>query len=102
MAIIFADLFWEDKPYNVCPRQALKRAIKSAGEDRYVGYAGIEPEFIAVRYDENGQPVRAINDDPTDGENPCRQAFGFDVEYSIDSMPLSKRYNRYTGRFRST
>ena len=30
MAIIFADLFWEDKPYNVCPRQALKRAIKNS------------------------------------------------------------------------
>ena len=25
-AIIFADLFWEDKPYNVCPRQALKES----------------------------------------------------------------------------
>ena len=31
MAIIFADLYWEDKPYNVCPRQALKRSnAKSA------------------------------------------------------------------------
>ena len=28
--MIFADLFWEDKPYNVCPRQALKRAIRDA------------------------------------------------------------------------
>ncbi len=90
MAIIFADLFWEDKPYNVCPRQALKRAIKAAEEDGYVGYAGIEPEFIAMCYDENGQPVKAIDDDPADGVRPRRQAFGYDVEYSIDSMPFLK------------
>ena len=32
MAIIFADLFWEDKPYNVCPRQALKRVIRERRE----------------------------------------------------------------------
>ena len=90
MAIIFADLFWEDKPYNVCPRQALKRSIASAKKQGYVGYAGIEPEFIAMRYDENGQPVKAINDDPANGIQPRRQAFGYDVEYSIDSMPFLK------------
>ncbi len=90
MAIIFADLFWEDKPYNVCPRQALKRAIKTAEENGYVGYAGIEPEFIAMCYDENGQPVKAIDDDPAAGVRPRRQAFGYDVEYSIDSMPFLK------------
>ena len=90
MAIIFADLFWQDKPYNVCPRQALKRAIKTAEEDGYVGYAGIEPEFIAMCYDENGQPVKAIDNDPADGIRPRRQAFGYDVEYSLDSMPFLK------------
>jgi len=90
MAIIFADLFWEDKPYNVCPRQALKRMIKSAEDDGYVGYAGIEPEFIAMYYDENGHPVKAIDDDPADGVKPRRQAFGYDVEYSLDSMPFLK------------
>ncbi len=90
MAIIFADLFWEDKPYNVCPRQALKRAMRDAEQAGYVGYCGIEPEFIAMRYDENGQPVKAIDDDPANGVNPRRQAFGYDVEYSIDSMPFLK------------
>ena len=65
MAVIFADLFWEDKPYNVCPRQALKRAMRDAEKAGYVGYCGIEPEFIAMRYDENGQPVKAIDDDPS-------------------------------------
>ncbi len=93
-AIIFADLFWEDKPYNVCPRQALKRAIREAKNAGFVGYAGIEPEFIAMRYDENGRPVKAIDDDPVAGPNggarPRRQAFGYDVEYSLDSMPFLK------------
>jgi len=92
MAIIFADLFWEDKPYNVCPRQALKRVVKETAEAGYVGYAGIEPEFIAMRYDEDGRPVKAIDDDPAvgDGVRPRRQAFGYDAEYSLDSMPFLK------------
>jgi glutamine synthetase len=90
MAIIFADLFWEDKPYNVCPRQALKRAIRDAEKAGYVGYAGIEPEFIAMCYDDDGNPVKAIDDDPLDGLRPRRQAFGYDVEQSIDSMPFLK------------
>jgi glutamine synthetase len=90
MAIIFADLFWEDKPYNLCPRQTLKRTMRDAKEAGYVGYCGIEPEFIAMRYDENGKPVKAIDDEPSNGINPRRQAFGYDVEYSIDSMPFFK------------
>ncbi len=90
MAIIFADLFWEDKPYNVCPRQALKRAMRDSEAAGYVGYAGIEPEFIAMRYNDAGQPVKAIEDDPENGIKPRRQAFGYDVEYSIDSMPFLK------------
>jgi glutamine synthetase len=90
MAIIFADLFWEGKPYNVCPRQALKRAIRDAEKAGFTGYAGIEPEFIAMRYDENGQPVKAIDNDTPNGLRPRRQAFGYDVEYSVDSMPFLK------------
>jgi glutamine synthetase len=90
MAIIFADLFWEDKPYNVCPRQALKRTIRDAEKAGYVGYCGIEPEFIAMCYDDDGNPVKAIDDDPLDGLRPRRQAFGYDVEQSIDSMPFLK------------
>jgi glutamine synthetase len=89
MAIIFADLFWMDKPYNVCPRQALKRAIHDAEKAGYVGYAGIEPEFIALRFDENGQPVKAIDDNPKE-ITLRRQAFGYDVEQTIDSMPFLK------------
>ena len=89
-AIIFADLFWEDKPYDHCPRQALKRAVRDAKEAGYVGYAGIEPEFIAMRYDEQGNPVKAIDNDPPHGLRPRRQAFGYDVEYSLDSMHFFK------------
>ena len=29
-AWVFADLWWEGKPYNMCPRQALKRTIRDA------------------------------------------------------------------------
>ena len=94
MAIIFADLFWEDKPYNVCPRQALKRAIRDAAKAGYVGYAGIEPEFIAMRFDENGNPVKAIDNDPENGVRPRRQAFGYDVEYSIDQISRRRTSSR--------
>ena len=89
-AIIFADLFWEDRPYDHCPRQALKRAVRDAGKTGYIGYAGIEPEFIAMRYDEQGNPVKAIDNDPPNGLRPRRQAFGYDVEYSLDSMYFFK------------
>jgi len=90
MAIIFADLFWEDKPYNVCPRQALKRQIRDAKNAGYVGYAGIEPEFIAMRFNDEGQPVKAFDSDPEKGLRSRRQAFGYDVEQSIDSMSFLK------------
>ena len=86
-AWVFADLWWEDKPYNLCPRQTLKRAVKDAEDAGYKAFCGIEPEFIAMRW-ENGQPVKAIDDDPLPGEGlrPRRQAFGYDAEYSIESM----------------
>ena len=86
-AWVFSDLWWEDKPYNLCPRQTLKRAVKNAEDAGYRAFCGIEPEFIVMRW-ENGQPVKAIDDDPLPGEGvrPRRQAFGYDVEYSIDSM----------------
>jgi glutamine synthetase len=90
IAIVFADLYYEDAPYNVCPRMALKRTVKEAADAGYAFYAGMEPEFIVLRYDDDGQPVKAIDDDPEPGEGfrPRRQAFGYDVEYSLDSMPF--------------
>ena len=87
-AWVFADLWWEDKPYNLCPRQALKRVIRDAADQGYAMMAGIEPEFITMQWDDNGKPVKAFDDDPVEGEGirPRRQAFGYDVEYSIDAM----------------
>ncbi|HIF35552.1 MAG TPA: glutamine synthetase, partial [Candidatus Thioglobus sp.] len=88
---VFSDLWWEDEPYNLCPRQTLKRAVQNADDAGYKAFCGIEPEFIALRW-EDGQPVKAIDDDPLPGEGlrPRRQAFGYDVEYSIDSMEFLK------------
>ena len=87
IAWLVADLWWEDQPYNLCPRQALKRVIADAASEGYAGYAGIEPEFIAMKW-HDGKPVKAFDDDPLPGEGirPRRQAFGYDVEYSNDSM----------------
>ena len=89
-AIIFADLFWEGAPYNVCPRQALKRIVQEKQDEGYSGFAGIEPEFIVMKYNEKGEPVKAIDNDPPNGIRPRRQAFGYDVEYSLDSMYFLK------------
>ncbi len=85
-AWVFADLWWEGRPYNMCPRQALKRTIRDAEKKGYAMMAGVEPEFITMQWDENGQPVKAFDDDPVEGVRPRRQAFGYDVEYSIDAM----------------
>lgn len=83
-------IFLGRAPYNVCPRQALKRAIQDARKNGYIGFAGVEPEFIAMRYDDDGKPVKAIDNDPAKGIRPRRQAFGYDVEYSLDSMSFLK------------
>ena len=86
-AWMFADLWWEDAPYNLCPRQTLRRAMGDAATRGFVGYAGIEPEFIVMRW-QDGQPVKAFDNDPLPGEGvrPRRQAFGYDIEYTVDSM----------------
>lgn len=86
-AWMFADLWWEDAPYNLCPRHTLKRSVRECAEKGYAGYAGIEPEFITMRWHE-GRPVKAFESDPLPGEGlrPRRQAFGYDVEFSVDSM----------------
>ena len=86
-AWMFADLWWEDAPYNLCPRHALKRVVRDAAAKGFAGFSGIEPEFFVMRW-RDGQPVKAFDDDPFPGEGvrPRRQAFGYDVEYSTDSM----------------
>ena len=86
-AWVFADLWWEGHPYNLCPRSALKRIVKNTADQGYAVYAGVEPEFITMKW-QDGQPVKAFDNDPKPGHGlrPRRQAFGYDVEYSIDSM----------------
>ena len=92
-AWMFADLWWKDRPYSLCPRHALKRAIKSAADAGYVVSAGIEPEFVIMKW-LHGRPVKAFDDDPQPGDGPIsdeivrprRQAFGYDAEMSMDAM----------------
>ncbi len=87
-AWLFADLYWCGKAYNLCPRMALKRIAASAHERGLRPMAGVEPEFMVLRYDDDGKPVKAFDDDPVmpGGAKARRQAWGYDVEASIDSM----------------
>jgi glutamine synthetase len=90
LAFVFADLFFENAPYNMCPRLALRRQVKAAADAGYRFYAGVEPEFIVMAFNEDGEPVKAIDDDPPVGNRhrPVRQPFGYDVEYTLNSMPF--------------
>ena len=89
LAFVFADMFMPDGPYAVCPRLALRRQVEAAANAGYAFFAGVEPEFSVLRYDEDGQPQKAIDDDPDPGHGlrPKRQAFGYDLEFSLDLMP---------------
>lgn len=97
LAFVYADLFFEGAPYDVCPRLILKRQIRAAAEAGYKFFAGMEPEFIVMEYDSDGQPAKAIDDDPPPGRGlrPKRQAFGYDVEYTLDSMPYLADMSRH-------
>ena len=89
LAFVFSDLFMPSGPYAVCPRLALKRQVEAAAEAGYRFFAGVEPEFMVMRYDDDGEPQKAFDDDPDPGRGmrPRRQAFGYDVEFSLDLMP---------------
>jgi glutamine synthetase len=89
IAWVFADLFFEGEPYDVCPRQALRRQIRAAADAGMQFVAGFEPEFIVLRM-EDGEPVKAFGrDDTTVGGLPVkRQPFGYDAEHSLDGMPF--------------
>ena len=89
IAWVFADLFWDERPYDVCPRLALKRQVERAATAGYHVHAGFEPEFIVLREVE-GKLVRAFGeDDPAlGGEHLKRQAYGYDAEHSLDGLPF--------------
>merc|ERR1711991_548188 len=85
-AWVFADLYWNDRPYDVCPRPTLKKQIQKSAKSDLKFYVGIEPEFFLMKW-EGDKPVKAIDRDPI----PLRrQAFGYDSEYSIDGMHFLK------------
>lgn len=89
LAWVFADLFYEGSAYAMCPRQVLKRALAAARQAGYIFYTGIEPEFMVMRYADDGMPVKAFQDDPEPpGFRPARQAYGYDAESSLDAMPF--------------
>ena len=77
------------KPYNLCPRMALKRQVAEAAEAGYRPMSGVEPEFIVMRYDEEryaGEGIRQRSGDAQRPVRPGRQAWGYDVEATADSM----------------
>lgn len=90
IALVFADLFWEDAPYDVCPRFALKRQVQAAAEAGYRVNAGFEPEFIVLRKNADGQLVKAFGggEITASSRELKRQAYGYDVEHSLDGMPF--------------
>lgn len=84
---MFADLYFCDEPYNVCPRGILKRQVARSRSAGYRVLAAIEPEFIVMRLDEHGRPVKAFDWAPDELSLLLRrQAFGYDAEFSLDSM----------------
>lgn len=89
-AWLFADLFFQGVPYAVCPRQALRRQLQAAADLGYRFYAGIEPEFIVMRYTDDGVPIKAFEDDPVPGKGfrPKRQPFGYDAQFSVNAVPF--------------
>jgi glutamine synthetase len=89
VAWVFADLFWEGAPYDVCPRLALKRQVERAAETGYHVYAGFEPEFIVLR-EVDGRFVKAFGEEDAlvAGQRPKRQPYGYDSEHSIDGLPF--------------
>lgn len=89
IAWIFADIYWEDAPYNVCPRLALKRQVQLAADAGYHVHAGFEPEFIVLK-EVDGALVKAFGEDGlrVGGQAFKRQAYGYDAEHSLDGLPF--------------
>ena len=96
-ARIICDIFDSNgEPFIGCPRFALSRAIKEAGEMGFNMQVGPEPEFFMFHLDENGIPSLQTNDKagyfdlpPVDkGEEARRdmvevlQSLGFEIEAS--------------------
>ena len=91
-AWIVADLYHgeDGAPYHLCPRLALKRQIEKAAEAGYRFMAGFEPEFMVLRYLEDGSVWKAFDNEPEPGKGlrVKRQPFGYDTEFALDAMPF--------------
>jgi len=96
-ARLICDVYNPDKtPFEGCPRNILKRAIKEAKEMGFTMYAGPEAEFFLFEKDEQGKSITVTHDNagyfdlaPVDlGENARRdmcltlENMGFEIEAS--------------------
>ena len=87
---------YEGKPFEGCPRYALKKVIKEASDMGYTFNVGPECEFFLFMNDEKGNPTTVAHDNagyfdlgPLDhGENARRdicltlESMGFEIEAS--------------------
>ena len=55
VARIVGDGFVDNKPFEACPRQVLRRALARLAERGWQLQTGIEPEFFLLRRDDHGQ-----------------------------------------------
>ena len=53
-AIIFADLFWEDSSLQCVSKTGIKKNHTRKIRRGLFRFAGIEPEFIVMKYNEKG------------------------------------------------
>ncbi|MDR2772856.1 MAG: type I glutamate--ammonia ligase [Elusimicrobiota bacterium] len=97
VARLICDIYTPDgKPFEGCPRNALKKVIKSAADLGFSLNVGPECEFFLFLLDDNGNPTTITHDDagyfdlaPVDmGENARRdicltlESMGFEIEAS--------------------
>ncbi|MDR1941221.1 MAG: type I glutamate--ammonia ligase [Endomicrobium sp.] len=97
VARFICDVYTPDgKPFEGCPRYALKKVLKEASDLGYTFNVGPECEFFLFLCDEKGKPTTVTQDDagyfdiaPTDlGENARRdmcltlENMGFEIEAS--------------------
>ncbi len=62
-ARVICDVLTTDgKPFDGCPRTALKRNIRAAAEKGFEMLVGPEPEFFLFETDEHGTPILNVHD----------------------------------------
>ncbi|MGI6112780.1 MAG: type I glutamate--ammonia ligase [Mahellales bacterium] len=101
VARLICDVYNADgTPFEGCPRNVLKRALKEAEDMGYSMYVGPEAEFFLFHTDEEGKPTTITHDNagyfdlgPVDlGENARRdmcitlEQLGFEIEASHHEM----------------